>query len=123
VALPVRNGGSRHTGQAAPPHKNIQQTLKMVIEDGIHFICDSFKSVSRNIEKLLTVMEYVLGNDHAFITSNYLISNGHIERRPKLLKPGHDIEDSKRNWSDSTGLAKNHMEWLKLAAKTSHAEG
>ena len=28
MALFVRNGGSRHTGQAAPPQRNIQQTYR-----------------------------------------------------------------------------------------------
>ena len=32
MALFVRNGGSRHTGQAAPPQRNIQQVYKKTDE-------------------------------------------------------------------------------------------
>jgi hypothetical protein len=28
---PVRNGGSRHTGLVAPPHRNIQVSLSWII--------------------------------------------------------------------------------------------
>ncbi|MCL1912859.1 MAG: hypothetical protein FWG10_02995 [Eubacteriaceae bacterium] len=71
-------------------------TFKKIIENDMPFIGDSFKGASRNIEKLLAIMEYVLGNDLAFITSNYLIANGYIEQRMKPLKPGHDFRGNEK---------------------------
>ena len=32
----VRTGGSRHTGLAAPPHRNIQKAMKMYLEHQKH---------------------------------------------------------------------------------------
>ena len=90
-------------------------TLEKVIKNEVPYVSDSFKGVSRNIEKLLTIMEYVLCHDIAFITSNYLIANGYIERRIKPIKPGHDLKEMKRNWQNSNGLSKNHRGWLKMA--------
>ena len=93
----------------------LSETLKRVVKNEAPYISDSFKGVSRNIEKLLTIMEYVLCHDLAFITSNYLIANSYLERRIKPVKPGHDLNDMKRNWLNSDGLSKNHKGWLKLA--------
>lgn len=95
----------------------LSQTLQIVIEDGIPFVVDSFKAVSRNIEKLLTVMEYILGNKRVFITSNYFIANGCIERRLKLLKPGSDPQGMKRNWLNADGITKRHKGWLQTVAE------
>jgi len=92
-------------------------TLQTIVKDDLPFIGDGFKTVSRNIEKLLTVMEFVMGNECAFITSNYLMANGHIERRTKPLKPGHDLREVKRNWLNHKGLTKNHKTWLQVASE------
>jgi len=74
--------------------------------------------VSRNIEKLLTVMEYLMWHDNGLVTSNYLIFNGHIECRLELVKPAHSLTGMIKNWSNNSGLAKNHKRWLQAAADT-----
>ena len=91
--------------------------LNTVIKDDLPFIGDSFKGISRNIEKLLAVMEYILCHELLYITSNYLIANGYAERRLKPLKPGHDHQEAKRNWLNGTGLTKRHKSWLQAAAE------
>lgn len=48
---------------------------------------DSFKMLTRNIEKLLFVINFVLANEGVFATANYFISNGYIERRVEYLRP------------------------------------
>ena len=54
------------------------------------FYSNCFKMVSRNYGKLLSVIEYVLHFDKAFITANYYITNGYVEKRTKLLPPAHN---------------------------------
>ena len=51
------------------------------------FYSDSLKSISRNFEKLLIVMEFVLTRDKTVATANYLFRNGYVEKRKRLLKP------------------------------------
>lgn len=69
------------------------------------------------MEKLLTIMEFVMGNNLWIVTTNYFIENGHVERRPKLLKPGHEHAEMKRNFLNGTGVTKHHKFWLKSAAE------
>jgi hypothetical protein len=107
-------------GYALTIDHGLQHILKIAVEDEERpFIVDSFKSVSRNIEKLLAVMEYVLCNERKFITSNYLIENGRVVRRMKPLKPSSDLNGMKRNWLNDTGLTTKHKRYLKTAAEMS----
>jgi hypothetical protein len=94
----------------------LKQALQISIDGKVPFIGDSLKGISRNLEKLLTIIEYVLGHDLWIVTTNYFIVNGHVERRPKLLKPGHDQADMRRNFQNGVGLTKHHKGWLKKGA-------
>jgi hypothetical protein len=104
-------------GYALSISPELRDGIQQRIHDEVPFIADSFKGVSRNIEKLLTIMEYVLWHKTPFVTSNYLIYNGYIECRLEMLKPGHSMTEMLKNWSNPTGLAKNHKGWLQAAAK------
>jgi len=79
------------------------------------FVVDSFKSLTRNIEKLLIILEYLLQNGAIFATSNYLLTNGYLERRAKLLKAGSTEAEMQRNWRQTAGLGPNHKYILELA--------
>ena len=96
----------------------LRHIIKTALENELPFISYSFKGLSRNIEKLLVVMEYVLCNERAFITTNYYIANGHVERRMKPLKPGHNTQEIKRNWLNADGITRKHKYWLKTAAES-----
>lgn len=66
------------------------------------FYVDCFKGLSRNFEKILNVLQIVLGSGKAFVTCNYYISNGRIEKRRKILRAFHcekDMFDNVRNLS------------------------
>jgi len=95
--------------------QELRDGINQRINDRVPFIVDSFKGISRNIEKLLTIMEYMMGNGGFIVTSNYLIANGHIERRLELIKPGHSMAAMINNWKNQKGLAKNHKRWLQAA--------
>ena len=82
------------------------------------FVVDSFKFLTRNIKKLLVIMEYLLCNDAAFVTSNYFLSNGHVERRLKLLKAVHSNDSEfDKNMKKTSGLGAMHKTALIAATK------
>lgn len=74
---------------------------------------DSFKTISRNPHKLFKVIEYVLAANSRFVTANYYIENGYVEKRENLLKPGHTVKDMIKNASNLKGVGRKHREVLK----------
>lgn len=83
--------------------------LKMLSADsnGV-LIVDSFKSVTRNVTKLMGILEFLLTRNLLFVSTNYYLENGHVERRMKLLRAGHSTSDIKRNIANTAGLAYKH---------------
>lgn len=81
------------------------------------FITGAFKMVSRNPEKLMRVLEYLLTHGGAFVSCNYYLENGHVERRIKPLKAPHTTLEVICNISQLKGLGLKHTEALKLYLK------
>ena len=81
-------------------------------ENRFPFVVDSFKSLTRNVSKLMLIMEFLLSRWLPLTTTNYLIMNGHIERRPKLLKAASTHEDMFKNWKQTADLGKLHKLFL-----------
>ncbi|KPU45701.1 hypothetical protein OXPF_09340 [Oxobacter pfennigii] len=54
----------------------LSESLYNAVAYGTPFTVDCFKMMTRNIEKLLKIMELLLTHDQAFVTSNYYIENG-----------------------------------------------
>lgn len=73
----------------------------VVTGTGNVFYVDCFKMLSRNFEKILHVLQIIFDYDRAFVTCNYYISNGVIEKRKKILRAAHnggkDIFQNMRN--------------------------
>ena len=78
---------------------------------------DSFKMISRNLDKLYYVIEYVLRANHTVITHNYYISDGMVARRKQLLKPASKPSDTARKFDNKTGLVNRHKDSLRLLKK------
>ncbi len=57
------------------------------------FLVDSFKMLTRNFEKFLRVLDFVLTHDAIFMTCNYYISSSYVSRREVLLKASHDVNE------------------------------
>ena len=95
-----------YSPEIEPP---LMEYLKMLSADsnGV-LIVDSFKSVTRNVTKLMGILEFLLTRNLLFVSTNYYLENGHVERRMKLLRAGHSTRDMKRNMADTTGLAYKH---------------
>lgn len=81
------------------------------------FITDSLKSVTRNPNKLFQLIEFVLSCNAVFVTTNYYIENGYVEKRNGFLKPGHTIDEMKQNYYNYKGLEKKHRMTLKTQRK------
>lgn len=66
-----------------------QMLQRVESEKQIDFICDSFKSLTRNFEKLIKILEFLLTHNAPFVTPNFFIGNGCVAQRTKLLKASH----------------------------------
>lgn len=86
--------------------------LNIVIKDKMPFFTESFKFLSRNFEKLLLTIEYILQNGGTYVTFNYYISNGYISKRTELLKSAHSINESKNKFKFNSKLSKKHKREL-----------
>lgn len=73
---------------------DLKQILGSVISGDLDvFFVDSFKTLARNFEKVLHVLQIVLENNKIFVTSNYYISDGYIEKRRKIRRAAHNEQD------------------------------
>ncbi len=77
------------------------------------FYVDCFKVLSRNFEKILHVLQIILQSGKAFVTCNYYISNGHIEKRKKILRAYHFEDDMYENARNYVGLPAFFKDLLK----------
>lgn len=78
-------------------------------------VVDCFKMLSRNPDKILRIMEYLLTRGCAFVTSNYFIENGYAERRLKPLRAAsskNGFEEMIQHFSLIDGLGKKHSHTL-----------
>ena len=69
------------------------------------FYVDCFKGLSRNFEKkILHVLQIILQSEKAFVTCNYYISDGRIEKRRKILRAFHSQKNMFDNVRNLKGL-------------------
>ena len=79
------------------------------------FYSTCFKMVSRNYGKLLSIIECVLHFEKAFVTANYYITNGHVERRTKLHPPAHNqsaVREMSNLVAASRGEHRSALQWV-----------
>jgi len=74
---------------------------------------DAFKVASRNFEKLLQIIEFMLTRGSAFSTANYFLENGHVERRIRPLRAAHTVSEMRQHFSLVSGLGSKHSAALK----------
>lgn len=103
-------------GYSSEIDSSLTKALYNVLTYDTPLVVDCFKMLTRNIDKLLRILEYILTHDRAFATSNYYFENGYIERRTKPLKAavcGKALEDMKNHFSQTAGLGYKHAAVLK----------
>lgn len=76
-------------------------------------LVDAFKTASRNFEKLLQIIEFMLTRGKAFVTSNYYLENGHVERRLRPLQAAHTVKEMRQHFTQISGLGAKHSAALK----------
>jgi hypothetical protein len=79
---------------------------------------DCFKMLTRNVEKLLSVMEYLLTRGSAVVTINYYIENGYAERRTKIIRAASSRDNGKeadKHALLTAGLGVAHARAIKAA--------
>lgn len=99
-------------GYAFAIDAKLKQQLLVCAKDGVPFVIDSFKSLSRNIEKVFLVFEFLTSRWIPIVSTNFFLVNGHIERRKKPLKAGHSHDEMFSNWNRSDGLGEYHKHYL-----------
>lgn len=81
------------------------------------FFIDSFKMCTRNFEKLLKVLEFVLTHDAFFLTNNYFLSNTYVSRRKNLLKASHTTEEAFKKVSSLYKVSNKYKDLLEEISK------
>lgn len=59
------------------------------LHSGQVFYVDSFKMLTRNLVKLMRVLEFLLMRGGNLTTTNYHLTSGYVTRRHDLLRPSH----------------------------------
>ncbi len=73
---------------------------------------DCFKMLSRNVDKVMKFLEFILQKDAVFVTSNYYITNGYIEKRLPILQAAHNFDEANRKFLNHDGLLQQHRSVL-----------
>lgn len=97
---------------------DLRNQLSLVIGSKSAICVDCFKMLSRNMEKVLLVIDYLLHNQCSFVTSNYYIGNGYYEKRVPVIKAASShnaMRDMKEHYKNLTGVGEIHKKYL-LAA-------
>lgn len=107
---PIKNGVWLQSGIDKTFNPELLKAIKAITtqESKVLYI-DSFKAFTRNVEKLLIIIEYILQNDGIFATTNFYLTNGYVSKRKKLQRPMHNSEDSLINLQNIDGLSKTHL--------------
>lgn len=101
---------------------SFNKTLFRMLNDAIShpeigFFTDSFKYLSRNFEKVLKTMQYLLERNSRFVTFNYYFSNGYISQRKNLLKPSHGAKELDTKLKETKQISSKHKQALELLKK------
>lgn len=107
-------------GMTATFNEQLCQMLEIAVStESKGFFTDSFKVLTRNFEKTLTVIQYLLERNSVFVTFNYYLSNGYISVRKDLLRPMHRINDTEFKIKKMSGISKRHKKFLELKISSS----
>jgi hypothetical protein len=76
------------------------------------FFSFAFKGITRNPEKLLSILDHILRYGGTLLTPNYLLSPIYLARRQPLLRPAHVTSEIAAQVANPLGLCKRHKEAL-----------
>lgn len=81
------------------------------------FFSNSFKMISRNINKFFRIINFLLQYNVLVVTPNYYITNGYIEIRKPLIKPAHTATQFYKDLQNIKGLSARHADVIKHISK------
>ncbi|MGR6129276.1 hypothetical protein [Paenibacillus sp. SER-28] len=90
----------------------LSNVLKAISEGYPIFFTDSFKTITRNPEKLLKIIDYVLANNASIVTCNFYISRDYVSARSELQRPMHSESETIEKLKNKNGLSKTHLKAL-----------
>lgn len=112
----VRSSLVTYDGFAADIEPELRKMLTIITDSSDRvFLTPSFKSISRNPKYLFDVIEFLLTHECIFVTPNYLIENGHLEKRVNLLRACHTDLDALKNYQQLSQLCPKHRMVIKIA--------
>ena len=76
------------------------------------FFSSSFKGITRNPEKLLSILDHILHFGGTVLTPNYLLSPVYLARRHPLLRPAHFTSEIAAQIANPDGLSERHRQAL-----------
>jgi hypothetical protein len=85
---------------------------KIKLKQAPLFFSPSFKFITRNPEKLLYVIDYVLRYGGTLTTLNYLMSPTYLARRNPLIRPAHYTSEIEAQVANPCGLGARHKDLL-----------
>ncbi len=88
-------------------NKHLVEGITRVIETQVPIYVASLSRLSRNMDRLLYLIELLLAHDISIVTTNYLIRSGDVwVRKGRLLHP--DSHNETSGLDDLTGLSGSH---------------
>ncbi len=100
----------------------LKQLNRIADAPGGTLMVDAFKVASRNFEKLLQIIEFLLTRNKAFVTTNYFLENGHVERRVRPLRAAHTVNEMRQHFTQTSGLGPKHVAACKLLTQGKRQE-
>lgn len=102
--------------------ENLDDTLINILRQACsdpHFVffSNSFKMISRNVNKLFRILNFLLQHNAIVVTVNYYITNGYVEIRKPLIKPAHTTSQVYKDLQNIKGLSARHADVIKHVSK------
>lgn len=94
-----------------------RQLIRAIEGEGL-FYTDCFKMISRNPEVVLAVLEFLLLNGGAFVSTNYYITGGYAEKRKRILKAAHNYDELRAHLLDTEGGGRQHLAALRVIKRS-----
>lgn len=81
-----------------------------------YIVTDCFKTLTRNPEKFLAIVEFLFSKNAPLVTTNYYIENGCVSKSSQSIKPSSGTQQGVlRNFKERIkigDITPNHTEWL-----------
>jgi hypothetical protein len=103
------------SGYAPDIDPELRRMLELIKDGKIEFFFTStFKFLTRNPKKLLTITESLLSWNRSYVTSNYLIRRDYCAKRHPLIRPPHTVAEMTGSLANESGMTERHRQCLRL---------